>query len=153
MWQKMTADKLRSQCTAHTHTRLTAPCPGLPGWAGKRKVKPIWILLKQDTVSGNGSRQVTTPAPHHSVFYRPDALPAAQQTASKHWRVLYKQKQIKVDSKWVLVWESVCADTYTQMYGHQKKVNRKPKLQYLLNKTEKMVQTSDELTNLHKKPL
>ena len=26
------------------------------------------------------------PAPHHSVFYRPDALPAAQPTASKHWR-------------------------------------------------------------------
>ena len=26
----------------------------------------------------------TTPAPHHSVFYRPDALPAAQPTASKH---------------------------------------------------------------------
>ena len=30
------------------------------------------------------SRQITTPAPHHSVFYRPDALPAAQPTASKH---------------------------------------------------------------------
>ena len=26
----------------------------------------------------------TTPAPHRSVFYRPDALPAAQPTASKH---------------------------------------------------------------------
>jgi len=26
----------------------------------------------------------TTPAPHYSVFYRPDALPAAQPTASKH---------------------------------------------------------------------
>ena len=32
------------------------------------------------------SRQITTPAPHRSVFYRPDALPAAQQTASKHWK-------------------------------------------------------------------
>ena len=30
--------------------------------------------------------RITTPAPHHSVFYRPDALPAAQPTASKHWR-------------------------------------------------------------------
>ena len=30
----------------HTHSRLTALCPGLPGWAGTRKVKPIWILLK-----------------------------------------------------------------------------------------------------------
>jgi len=26
----------------------------------------------------------TMPAPHHSVFYRPDALPAAQPTVSKH---------------------------------------------------------------------
>ena len=31
-----------------TCTRLTAICPGLPGWAGTRKVKPIWILLKQE---------------------------------------------------------------------------------------------------------
>ena len=82
----------------HTHPLKTALCPGLPGWAGTRKVKPIWILLKQETVSGSGiswaicksaprSRQITTPAPHHSVFYRPDALPVAQPTASKHWRL------------------------------------------------------------------
>ena len=32
------------------------------------------------------SRQITTPAPHHSVFYRPDALSATQPTVSKHWR-------------------------------------------------------------------
>jgi len=38
----------------HTHTRLTALCQGLPGLAGTRKVKPIWILLKQETVSGSG---------------------------------------------------------------------------------------------------
>ena len=84
----------------HTHTRLTALCPGPPGWAGIRKVKPIWILLEQETVSGSGiswaiwksasrSRQITTPVPHHSVFYRPDALPATQPTASKHWRHEY----------------------------------------------------------------
>ena len=62
-----------------THTRLTALCPGLPGWAGTRKVKPTWILLKQETVSGSEirwaicksapcSRQITTSAPHRSVF-------------------------------------------------------------------------------------
>jgi len=39
------------------------------------------------------SRQITTPAPHHSVFYRPDALPAAQPTASKHWRHLHLHSQ------------------------------------------------------------
>ena len=38
----------------HTHTRLTALFPGLPGWADTRKVKPIWVLLKQETVSGSG---------------------------------------------------------------------------------------------------
>jgi len=81
----------------HTHTHLTALCSGLPGWAGTIKVKPIWILLKQETVSGSGiswdicksaprSRQITTLAPHHSVFYRLDALPVAQPTVSKHWR-------------------------------------------------------------------
>jgi len=88
----------------HTHTRLTALFPGLPGWASTRKGKPIWILLKHETVSGSGiswaicksaprSRQITTPAPHHSVFCRPDALPATQPTASKHWR---HDKYIKI---------------------------------------------------------
>jgi len=84
--------------TTHTHTRLTALFPGLPRWAGTRKAKPIWILLKQETVGGNGiiwaicksashSRQITMPVLHHSkAFYRPDALPAAKPTASKHWR-------------------------------------------------------------------
>ena len=81
----------------HTHTHLTALFPGLHGWDGTRNVKPIWILLKQETVSGSGiswaicksapcSRQITTPAPHRSVFYRPGALPVTQPTASKHWR-------------------------------------------------------------------
>ena len=74
------------------HTRLTALCPGLPGWAGTRKVQPIWILLKQQTVSGSGislpicksapcSRQITMPAPHHSSFFtgRMLFLPPNQQ--------------------------------------------------------------------------
>jgi len=63
----------------HTHTGLTALCPGLPRRVSTRKVKPIWILLKQETVSGSGiswaicksaprSRQIAMPAPHHSVF-------------------------------------------------------------------------------------
>ena len=60
----------------YTHNHLTTLCPELPGSAGTRKVKPIWILLKQQTVSGSGiswamckpaprSRQTTMPAPHH----------------------------------------------------------------------------------------
>jgi len=79
----------------HTHTRLMALFPGLPRWAGTRKVKPIWILLKQDTVSGSGiswaicmsascSRQITMPAPHHSSFFtgRMPFLPPNQQRQS-----------------------------------------------------------------------
>ena len=64
---------------ANTHTRLQLLFPGLPWSAGTRKVKPIWMLLKQETVSGSDiswticksaprSRQIITPAPHHSVF-------------------------------------------------------------------------------------
>ena len=99
LWSRFSphSNSVNGHTHTHTHTRLTAPFPGLPRWAGTRKVKPIWILLKQETVSGSGiswaicksapcSRQTTKPAPHHSVFYRPDALPAAQPTVSKHWR-------------------------------------------------------------------
>ena len=42
----------------------------------------MWAICK----SALRSRQITMPAPHYSVFYRPDALPATQPTASKHWR-------------------------------------------------------------------
>ena len=92
-----TVESVDRGSATHTHTRLTAPFPGLPRRSGTRKVKPIWILLKQETVSGSGiswaicksapgCRLITMPAPHHSVVYRPDAFPAAQPTASKHWR-------------------------------------------------------------------
>jgi len=79
-----------------THTQpFNGPLSGTTRWAGTRKVRPTWILPCQ-RVSGSGiswaicesaprSGQITTPAPHHSDFYRPDVLPAAQPTASKHW--------------------------------------------------------------------
>ena len=62
----LTHARTHARTHAHTHTHaytpvsLTALFPGLPRWA--------------------------MPAPHCSVFYRPDALPAAQPTVSKHWR-------------------------------------------------------------------
>jgi len=75
----LSADAVYMPTHTHTHTHLTALCPGPPGCAGTRKVKPIWILLEQETVSGSGirwdicksaprSRQITVPAPHRSVF-------------------------------------------------------------------------------------
>jgi len=44
--------------------------------------------------SARRSREITTPATHRSVFYRPDALPAAQPTALFHvtTRLLIQQK-------------------------------------------------------------
>jgi len=61
----------RTHTYIHTHTRLTAVFPGLPGWAGTRKVKPIWILLKQETVSGSGiSWAVCKSAPLLQPMYK-----------------------------------------------------------------------------------
>ena len=91
----------------HTHTCLTVLFPGLSGWASTRKVKPIWILLKQETVSGSGiswhicksapcSRQITTPAPHHSVFLQagcPSCRPTNSVKALKATYSVMKKKR------------------------------------------------------------
>ena len=64
----------------HTHTHLTALCPGLPGSAGTRKVKTNldfteardsewqWHQLGRMQLCTPQTRQITTPAPHCSVF-------------------------------------------------------------------------------------
>ena len=79
----------------HTHTHLFyGPLSGTTweSWYQKGKTS----LDFAETVSGSGigwaickaaphSRQITMPTPHHSFFYRLDALPDAQPTASLHW--------------------------------------------------------------------
>ena len=108
----VSTESTHTHARTHTHTHLTALCPGLPGWAGTRKVKPIWILLKQETVSGSGirlaicksahrSRQITTPAPHHSVFLQA-GCPSCRPTNSV--------KALKADSKTAMVWNYENAD-------------------------------------------
>ena len=57
-------------------------------FAGARDSDWQWYQLGQ-CKSAPRPRQITTLALHHSVFYRLDAFPAAQPTASKHWRHLY----------------------------------------------------------------
>jgi len=80
-----------------THTRLTALYPGLPGWASTRKAKPILDFTETRDSEWQwhqlGHMQVCTSLQtdnHASTpplsFCRPDALPVAQPTASKHWR-------------------------------------------------------------------
>ena len=82
----------RMHNVTHTHTHLTALCPGLPRSADTRKVKSIWIFLKKEIVSGSGiswticqsaprSRQITMPAPHHSVFLQ-TGCPSCRPTNS-----------------------------------------------------------------------
>jgi len=56
--------------------------PGEPGYAGTRKVKPIWILMKQEMMGWQHgiscttyksfalrSRQITMPETHQSIFF------------------------------------------------------------------------------------
>jgi len=64
----------------HTHTHpFNGPLSGTTRVSRYQNGKPIWILLKQETVSGSGiswaisksgprSSQITMPVPHHSVF-------------------------------------------------------------------------------------
>ena len=101
-------------CLTHIHTRLMAIFPGLPGWAGTRKAKPIWILLKRVTVSGSGvswnicksaprSRQTTTPTPHHSFFSgRMPFLPLNQQRQSTEGMCVSKCIQSNL-LKWIVL--------------------------------------------------
>jgi len=84
---------------AHTHTKLTALCPGLPGWGGTKKAKPIWILLKEETVSGSGisweicktaprSRQITMHPTAQFFTGRMPFLPPNQQCQSTEGKAL-----------------------------------------------------------------
>ena len=79
------------------HNRFTALIPGPPGWAGARR--ELLDFMVQGKI--NRGRHTDHPAGRHSIrtnqcppppsphiFYRPDALPAAQPTVSKHWRQL-----------------------------------------------------------------
>ena len=105
--------KWRRKIYRVTHTRLTALCPGLPGWAGTRKVIPIWILLKQETVSGSEirwaicksapcSRQITTPARHRSVFLQaecpscrpPNSVKALDTFIGDLWEVMNLENKV-----------------------------------------------------------
>jgi len=64
-----------------------ASFPGQPGFS-------LDLNETRDEISGCSGismqttcillRQITTPTPHHSIFNRPDALPDAQPTVSKH---------------------------------------------------------------------
>ena len=72
--------------------------PGEPGLAGVYWSKgwwKWWWQLELQVVQSS-SQIITTNKPTPSLFYRPDALPVAQPTASKHWRET-KNNNILID--------------------------------------------------------
>ena len=97
--QTLCHDGVWSHKLQHTHTHtFNSPLSGTIRVSRyqKRNVKPTWILLKRETVSGSGiswamcksaprSRQIIMPAPHHSVFTgRMPFLPPNQEHQSTH---------------------------------------------------------------------
>ena len=86
---------LFSTCSTHTHT-FNGRLSGTTRVSRYQKGKPIWILLKEETVSGSDiswaicksaprSRQITTPAPHQSFFTgrMPFPLPNQQRQSTE----------------------------------------------------------------------
>jgi len=84
-------------CQNYNYNHFMAPwtVSGSTRVSWHQKDKTNLDLLEQKIVSGSGislaickfaprPREITMPVPHHSVFYRPDALPATQPTSSKH---------------------------------------------------------------------
>jgi len=53
----------------------------------KQSRESVESVLKKCKQSAPRSRQITIPTPHHSIFYRPDALPDAQATV---WALVRK---------------------------------------------------------------
>ena len=88
-------DSIKQNTHTHTHP-FNGPLSGSTRVSGYQRgsLKPIWILLKQETVSGSGIswaicksalrfRQITMPAPRHSVFTdRMPFMPLSQQRQS-----------------------------------------------------------------------
>ena len=82
----------------------------------------------QETVSGSGiswaicksahhsTDNHASPPPHHSVFYRPNALPAAQITSSKHWRPAVKQHKNMLYRKFLYI-ILLCSFMLIRKYG------------------------------------
>ena len=97
---------------------------GLLRWAGTRKVKPIWILLKQEKVSGSSISLQTnnhTSTPPLS-FYRPDALSAAKPTWLKLFVVKLRKGSWEIRSDVVLIdWWWTMLQVFLIDYGLAKK--------------------------------
>jgi len=73
-------------------------------------MKPIWILMKQETASGSGiswticksaprSRQITMPAPHHSVFLQAGCPSCHPTNSVKALKASDENQKMKICTK------------------------------------------------------
>jgi len=90
-----------------THARLAALRPGLPGWAGTRKVKLIWS--KRQWVA------VAWPEPYASLHLPPDQYPTTQflQAGCPSCRPTNSIKALKANSGKCInnnFWVKVCTN-------------------------------------------
>ena len=90
----------KHRCIARVINRTTPPpqwfyglFPGPLGWAGGRRELLDFMMQRKINRGRHTVRLGATPSGlisahlhHPPFFYRPDALPAAQPTVSKHWR-------------------------------------------------------------------
>jgi len=89
-----------STTTPH-HNRFTTLFPGPPGWAGARRELLDFMVqgkINRGRHTDHPADGLTSALLHQTpIFYKPDALPAAQPTVSKHRRQLYhwQYRQLK----------------------------------------------------------
>ena len=79
LWVTCTNHRQSGRKWQSTHTCLTALCPGLPGWASTRKVKPIWILLNRQWVAAASAGL------YASLHVAPDRQPRRHPT-TRRWQ-------------------------------------------------------------------
>ena len=90
----------------------------LPGGSGlaSTKMSSFWLLLqlrmmKVVVLTCKAPVKSSPPTNQYPVFYRPDALPVAKPTVSKHWRLLwninywYASNPLHVSQWWVWCWQ------------------------------------------------
>jgi len=102
-----------------------ALCLGLPGSAGTRKVKPVWILLRQETVSGSGiswaicnstprSRQTTTPIQINlTIHYVTKKTTVIKRTMKPYHKV--KESTYHQASEAAIQYYTITCSTFTHM--------------------------------------
>ena len=125
-WQFLLNIDLHTPYRHYTHP-FSGPLSGTTQGSRYQKGETIWILLKQESVSGSGiswticksaprSRQITTPAPHYSAFTgRMLFLPPNQQRQSTEGNcVVYKY--FCYWCRIVVLWTRMCSVCLLQLY-------------------------------------